>query len=207
VRCRLQVRDLQAQQPAGRQRQRQLQHHHRSAATLFGLSTTLLRLVDFLASRVPGAFLLAPAPGAPAAAQQAAVAADARASAQLQLQRLLEVLGFLLAHFTSGAQAKRMAAVLLDGHGQQDLGPSQGRTGGREGGAAAGGGSQAQRDEADEAAGAAGAAGAARESSGSRREGGAGLGPQPQASSSYACINQGMTQAAALAPAAGGRLG
>jgi hypothetical protein len=60
----------------------------------FELATELLRLLEFAASCVPGAFL---GPGA---------------GVGLNVARLLEVLSFVLSHFTTGASARHLNALL-----------------------------------------------------------------------------------------------
>lgn len=113
----------------------------------------LLRLLETVASGAPTAFLGTALPTQPAATADIAAgatistpaaaidaagagstsgaaeasdedAANRLAYARLQLQRLLEVLSFMLSHFTTGPESRRMEAV-LQGAGQAQAGQGQ----------------------------------------------------------------------------------
>ncbi|KAG2499059.1 hypothetical protein HYH03_003244 [Edaphochlamys debaryana] len=70
------------------------QQQYRKAGVLFELVGCLLRLLEFVACRVPGAML------------------GDGATPALNLNRLLEVVSFVLSHFTEGSDARRLTELL-----------------------------------------------------------------------------------------------
>lgn len=103
------------------------QQAYRKATATFELASSLLRMLEWAAGAIPHAFLARPAASAAAGAAGSTAAAGvgttggapagapmAAASAGLHLNRLMEVLWFVLTHFAEGSPDARRLHALLD---------------------------------------------------------------------------------------------